>query len=174
MPRFLVVGHSESDSSVPHNSPPPPPPLPTTHTSPLPILTPTPTLIPALPPACCPCHVANRAAAPPPALLAGSVGLSVRRSLGAQLILDRAAPTLVRTLENGQGTGVLKETSTIAVASMAKMFVGDIVEEGKKDRRTIMYTFIYTWKVNRYFVRILLVVRVACRWFAFRGLVVSL
>ena len=47
-----------------------------------------------------------------------------------KLILDRAAPTLVRTLESGQGTGVLKETSTMAVASMAKMFVGDIVEEG--------------------------------------------
>ena len=79
----------------------------------------------------------------------------------------------MRTLENGQGTGALKETSTIAVASMAKMFVGDIVEEGRKDRRTMMYTYIYTCKVNCDFCTYLLVVGVACRWFAFRGLVVS-
>ena len=47
-----------------------------------------------------------------------------------QLILNRAAPTLVRSLESGQSRGVLHETSTIAVASMAKQFVGDLVEEG--------------------------------------------
>ena len=47
-----------------------------------------------------------------------------------QLILNRAAPTLVRSLESGQSRGVLQETSTIAVASMAKQFVGDLVEEG--------------------------------------------
>lgn len=91
------------------------------------------TLIPALPPACCLCHVENRAVGTAAAATSFSVCRSVVHS--EQLILDRAAPTLVRTLENGQGTGVLKETSTIAVASMAKMFVGDIVEEGKKNRR---------------------------------------
>ncbi|CAN0474528.1 unnamed protein product, partial [Hapterophycus canaliculatus] len=48
-----------------------------------------------------------------------------------QVILNRAAPTLLRSLESGQGRGVLQETSTIAVASMAKQFVGDLVEEGK-------------------------------------------
>lgn len=47
-----------------------------------------------------------------------------------QLILNRAAPTLVRSLESGQSRGVLQETSTIAVASIAKQFVGDLVEEG--------------------------------------------
>lgn len=47
-----------------------------------------------------------------------------------QLILNRAAPTLVRSLESGQSRGLLQETSTIAVASMAKQFVGDLVEEG--------------------------------------------
>ncbi|CBJ32780.1 expressed unknown protein [Ectocarpus siliculosus] len=47
-----------------------------------------------------------------------------------ELILDQAAPTLVRSIEGGQGRGVVQETSTIAVASMAKQFVGDLVEEG--------------------------------------------
>ncbi|CAM9770619.1 unnamed protein product [Scytosiphon promiscuus] len=49
-----------------------------------------------------------------------------------ELILNRAAPTLLRSLESGQGRGVLQETSTIAVASMAKQFVGDLVEEAKR------------------------------------------
>ena len=51
-----------------------------------------------------------------------------------QLILNRAAPTLVRSLESGQSRGVLQETSTIAVASMAKQFVGDLVEQGITSR----------------------------------------
>ena len=105
------------------------------------------TPIPSLPPAC---HVQNLASAATARRrhyllgrwFGGSVGYS------EQLILDRAAPTLVRTLENGQGTGVLKETSTIAVASMAKMFVGDIVEEGKKNCR-VMYNV-----MNCYYVEV--------------------
>jgi len=36
----------------------------------------------------------------------------------------------VRSLESGQSKGGLQETSTIAVASIAKQFVGDLVEEG--------------------------------------------
>eukprot|EP00903_Cladosiphon_okamuranus_P017819 g16398.t1 len=51
-----------------------------------------------------------------------------------ELILNRAAPTLVRSLESGQSRGVLQETSTIAVASMAKQFVGDLVEEAKRSQ----------------------------------------
>ena len=50
--------------------------------------------------------------------------------LCAQLILDRAAPTMIRSLESGQGTGVLQETSTQVVSSVAKMYVGDLIEEG--------------------------------------------
>ncbi|CAM9859248.1 unnamed protein product [Pylaiella littoralis] len=49
-----------------------------------------------------------------------------------ELILDQAAPTLVRSLESGQGRGVVPDTSIIAVASMAKQFVGDLVEQAKR------------------------------------------
>ncbi|CAN0290566.1 unnamed protein product, partial [Discosporangium mesarthrocarpum] len=45
-----------------------------------------------------------------------------------ECILDRAAPSLLRSLEAGQSTGAIKETTTIAVASMAKLFVMDVVE----------------------------------------------
>ncbi|CAN0136528.1 unnamed protein product, partial [Ascophyllum nodosum] len=41
-------------------------------------------------------------------------------------------PTLTRSLESGQGTGALKETSILVMSSMAKMYVGDLVEEAKR------------------------------------------
>lgn len=60
-----------------------------------------------------------------------------------QLVMDRSAPTLLRTMEKGQGTGVLKETSTIAVAAVAKMFVGDVIEEGFVQRTYFVFRFLF-------------------------------
>lgn len=51
-----------------------------------------------------------------------------------QIILDRAAPTLTRALEGGRGTGNVKEGTVIAVAAVAKMYVGDVIEEGARER----------------------------------------
>ncbi|CAN0446229.1 unnamed protein product [Ascophyllum nodosum] len=56
----------------------------------------------------------------------------LERSDVSELILDRAAPTMIRSLESGQGTGVLQETSTQVVSSVAKMYVGDLIEEAKR------------------------------------------
>ncbi|CAN0354895.1 unnamed protein product [Ascophyllum nodosum] len=39
---------------------------------------------------------------------------------------------MIRSLESGQGTGVLQETSTQVVSSVAKMYVGDLIEEAKR------------------------------------------
>lgn len=49
-----------------------------------------------------------------------------------QLVTDRAAPTLIKMLEGRQGTGVVREATTIAVGAVAKMFVGDVIEEGER------------------------------------------
>lgn len=47
-------------------------------------------------------------------------------------MMDRASETLRQNLIHGQGVGSLRETSVIAVASMAKMFVGDLIEKGAR------------------------------------------
>lgn len=60
--------------------------------------------------------------------------LSLLHTLFTQLVLDRAAPTLTRTLEAGQGNGTIRDSTVIVVAAVAKMFVGDVIEEG--DGRT--------------------------------------
>lgn len=62
----------------------------------------------------------------------GSLRRGCFLSFLSQLVLDRAAPTLTQAVEAGQGNGSVRETTVIAVAAVAKMFVGDLIEEGEE------------------------------------------